>query len=115
MITQAEHCICRYGKLADKRRVDLCFPLKIGGKMTCQVGCARARGPCQGGWGLIDNSRNFMPNLLLSLVQMKGYRGAPWLHDIPLICSTMKRGENLKFGQKLAGTKSSEIFGIWIS
>ena len=42
-------------------------------------------------------------------------RGAPWLHDIPLICSTMKRGENVKFGENRGGTKSSEIFGIWIS
>ena len=42
-------------------------------------------------------------------------RGAHWLHDIPLIDSTGKRGENLKFGENRGGTKSSEIFGIWIS
>ena len=52
---------------------------------------------------------------LLNLVKKCSIRVAPWLHDIPLICSTMKRGENLKFGQNLGGTKSSEIFGIWIS
>ena len=32
-----------------------------------------------------------------------------------LIHGTMKRSENLKFGENRGGTKSSENFEIWIS
>ena len=31
------------------------------------------------------------------------------------ICGTMKRGENLKFGENHGGTKSSQNLEIWIS
>ena len=31
------------------------------------------------------------------------------------ICGTMKRGENLKFGENHGGTKSSKNLEIWIS